>query len=301
MKSLTKAIRDIEAKRGSRAVLLAASHLDLDLLPALHDMLNTLDNASRMDVLLYCKGGEITAARRIGLLLGMATEHLGAIVPDRCQSAGTIVALAAREIIAGPAAIFSPVDPALQAPLNSDEGSPSAISTEDVRRFSEMAQSWFGHDKNEADAGAFTAMTAAIFPPTLTAFYRATLEVRAICHELLRLHRPASDEAITESIVSRLMFGYHSHGFPLSRDDLMAMGLPIVVDSDIESASWVIAGLLRQSIGGGARASLDDDWFDACIATRDDCRVRRTGSRLLMPRWERGVVTEDGVQAISPS
>src|SRR5207244_13406662 len=109
------------------------SHLDLDLMAAVHDALNGLGKVPRLDVLLYCSGGEIGAARRIGLMLQEACERLAMIVPDRCRSAGTIVALAGEAIVARRAAIFSPVDPLLQSAAGDGEA-PGAVSAEGVRR-----------------------------------------------------------------------------------------------------------------------------------------------------------------------
>lgn len=287
--NFTDAIADIETRRDSRVVVLAASHLDLDLLPTLCDAIAAIGSAPRLDVVLRIRGGAVDAARRIASLLAGATDRLGAIVPDRCQSAGTILVLAAHEIVAGPCAIFSPVDPALQELSAADSsGGPGSISTEDIRRLPEVLREWFGRSEQQADAEAIAALNGAIFPPTLTAFYRATREVETICHELLRERLGANSTAIAEGIVTRLMHGYHSHGFPLSGKDLADLGLPITRDEAVEAAAWRIAGTLRDSIGGAAREDERDDWFDACIATRETCLLRRTGPKRMMPRWEAG-------------
>lgn len=288
--TLADAIVEIEERRDSRVVVLAASHLDLDLLPTLYDRLEAMGDAPRLDILLRIRGGAVDAARRIGLLLADATAHLGAIVPDRCQSSGTIVALAAHEIVAGPCAIFSPVDPALQGTVDDDSDDPGAVSTEDIRRFAEMAREWFGREGEQASSDAIATLTAAIFPPTLTAFYRATCEVESICRELISRRSDAGAADIIDRIVTQLMHGYHSHGFPLTGEDLAGLGLPVVRDAGVEAAAWRIAGMLRSAVGGGARDSEQDDWFDACIATRDTCHLRRTGPHRMMPRWETGTI-----------
>lgn len=287
---LADAIADIEERRDSRVVVLAASHLDLDLLPMLYDRLEAMGDTPRLDIVLQIRGGAVDSARRIGLLLADATAHLGAIVPDRCQSSGTIVALAAHEIVAGPCAIFSPVDPALQGPVERDSDGPGAVSTEDIRRFAEMAREWFGQEGEQASADAIAALSSAIFPPTLTAFYRATCEVESICRELIGRRLGADTGDVADRIVTQLMHGYHSHGFPLAGDDLANLGLPVVRDAGVETSAWRIAGMLRSAVGGGARDSERDDWFDACIATRDTCHLRRTGPHRMMPCWEAGTI-----------
>src|SRR5258706_1453446 len=76
---LRAAIKAIEARRNSRVLVLAASHLRLDLLPTLYDALCALGPSPRLDVVFQSPGGHVTAARRIGLLLDEFTDHLAFI------------------------------------------------------------------------------------------------------------------------------------------------------------------------------------------------------------------------------
>jgi hypothetical protein len=281
-------IEALEARRGSRVLVFAASHLEVDLLPELYDVLHGLGHPARLDVVFYCKGGMVNAARRIALLLHELTGHLAFIVPHRCESAGTITALAAQEIIAGPVAVFSPIDPLLQAsPSGSGEG-PLAISSEDVRLFSQMARDWFGLEEGEAKRQAMSVLFANIFPTTLTSFYRSILEARAICAELLSLHMAQAPEAQRARIAEQLLFGHHSHTYALTRDDMAALGLPIRRDEPAEDLAWEIARGLRSTLGGGVRRSEEDDWFDAIFVTREGVRRRRRGQGGLEPVWEAG-------------
>lgn len=286
--NIRRLIEEIEARRDSTVLVFAASHLEVDLLPELYDVLRGLERSARLDVVFYCKGGVVNAARRIALLLHELTDHLAFIVPHRCESAGTITALAAREIVAGPVAIFSPIDPLLQAPPSTSGEGPPAISSEDVRLFSQMAKDWFGLEEGEAKRQAMSVLCENIFPTTLTSFYRSILEARAICAELLSLHLASEPEARRAAIADQLLFGHHSHTYALTRDDLAALGLPIHRDGPIEDLAWEIARGLRGTLGGGVRRSLEDDWFDAIFATRSGVRRRRRGHGGLEPVWEAG-------------
>ena len=284
--NIRRHIEELEARRGSTVLVLAASHLELDLLPELHDVLRGLESPARLDVVFYCRGGVVNAARRIARLLHECTDHLAFLVPHHCESAGTITALAAREIVAGPVALFSPVDPLLQAsPSDSGQG-PPAISSEDVRLFGQMVKDWFGVEDGEAKRQALSVMLDHIFPTTLTSFYRSVLEARAICAELLALHMAHEPEAQRARIADQLLFGHHSHAYALSRDDMAALGLPIRRDAPAEDLAWEIARSLRATVGGGVRRSLEDDWFDAVLATRHGARRRRRSQGGLAPVWE---------------
>jgi hypothetical protein len=280
-------IGEIERHRGSRVLVLAASNLDLDFLPPLYDTLREIGRTARFDLLCYCRGGMVTAARRIALLLDEHTDRLSFIVPDRCASSGTIAALAAREIVAGEAAIFSPVDPLLQGP---GDGGPAAISAQDVRLFGAMSRDWFGLDEKEARERTMTLLCESIFPTALTGFYRSTLEVESVCLELLSLHMPDDSGEAKARIVDGLLHGHHSHGFALGRADLARLGLPIAGDPAAEDLAWEVARELRRGVGGGARGSVEEDWIDGLLATRERAWRRRCSPEALGPAWEAGEI-----------
>jgi hypothetical protein len=285
---MLSSIEGIERKRESAVVVLATTNLEMDILPVLYDALLERENTGRLDVVLYCRGGIVSAARRIGLLLHEFSSHIGFIVPLCCESAGTIVALAGHEIIAGPMASFSPVDPHLQSEQQQKgpDGQPAAISVEDIRLFTKMSQDWFGIPEIEARNQALSIMCANIFPTALTSFYRATLETRDICRELLARSTDERSDEISSKIVDQLLFGYHSHLFSLTAKDLESLGLPVRHDRRVETIAWEIAIELRQSIGAGARRSEEDEWVSTMIATRAVTRRQRYRPGSFLPRWE---------------
>lgn len=287
MSAMLSQIESIEKERGSTVLVLAATALEMDLLPALHDVLRELGKVSRLDVVFYCRGGHVSAARRIALLLHEFTTRLGLVVPHFCESSGTIVALAAHDIVAGPVAIFSPIDPVLQASQSSGE-TPPAISAQDIRLFHKMSRDWFGLDSPEAQAEVLSVLCENIFPTTLTSFYRSTLEVRDICAELLELVHPQGAEEVRSRIIDRLLFGYHSHTYPLTRKDVKELGLPLRSEAKVEALAWEISRYIRSLIGSGVRQSLTDEWCDTILATRDNTLRRRRRREALAPVWEVG-------------
>jgi hypothetical protein len=283
-------ILQIERLRNSRTIVLAASNLDIDLLGPLYDSLREFrtqpGRSDRLDVVIYCRGGIVNAARRIALLLNEFTDHLAFIVPDRCESSGTITILSGREIIAGPCAIFSPVDPILQSASPESGSERNAISAQDVRLFGQMASHWFGLTDPDASAKALTMLCESIFPTTLTSFYRSTLEVEQICRQLLSLNPSGSDTFDVNAVVEKLLYGYHSHSYALGPDDLFSLGLPVRRDAVVEAAAWEMANLLRTWIGGAARQQEDAPRIDTIIASSQYVRWRRRDPGSPSPRWQ---------------
>ena len=193
------------------------------------------------------------------------------------------MATAADEIIAGPAAIFSPIDPQLQS--EPGQSANSAVSSEDVRLFGQMCREWFDVPSEHAHERAFSVLSSNIFPTTLTSFYRSVQEVRSICLELLTTNQSIDASTQATAIVDKLLHGFFSHGFPLTGEDLAKIGLPARRDKNVEKLAWEISAFLRDTVGGGVRAELDDEWSDALLATPDHLFLRRRRSGHFEPKW----------------
>lgn len=278
--SLRNHIDDLERLRHSRVLVLAASHLDLELLPALFDQCQAMGPTPRLDVVLHGRGGVVNAARRVALLLRQRTEHLAFIVPFHCQSSATLLTLCADEIIAGELALFSPIDPQ----LNGVDG--ASFSGLDIERFGDMAQHWFGIDSDEAREQSLALLCNSIFPPTLTAFYRTTLELAQIGDELLSYQLPDHTATLRQQIVQQLMSHYHSHNYALSGAELESLGLRVRRDGAVETVAWAVSKIIQASVGGGLREARDAPWVDALLATRAGLQLRHKHPGGMNPCWE---------------
>jgi hypothetical protein len=265
-------LRALEAHTGVRTLLLAASNIDHDLLPPLEDALARIGQVPRLDVVVYLRGGEVEAARRIALALQAATPRLRFLVPHFCASSGTILALAADEILAGPLAMFSPIDPHL-AGAGDRPDLPAVLSAEDLRRLPEAIETWFGLAPDDAAAQAQALLAARIAPETLAMFERTVHALEATGDALLARHIPSPDARA--AIVRTLLQGYGSHDYAIDSDELRALGLPVTRDPAIEALAWDVTCAVRRTIGPESRASLMEDWHDAAVADVQVVALRR--------------------------
>jgi len=277
------ALRKLEEVRASRVLVMAATTLDIEMLPALYEQLRAIGKVERLDVVLQSRGGIVNGARRIALLLREFTQHLGLIVPHYCESSATLLAMAADEIVAGDLAIFSPIDPHLHG--DAGTGS-SAVSAQDIRLFGKMCANWFGADPDAAREQALGLMCQNIFPPTLAAFYRSTLEMQQIGEELLRHQLPRLDAESRSAIVQKLMQDYHSHNYAITGRELAELGLRVVREPQAEALAWEISRVLQASVGRGVAESEEDEWDDVLLASRGSVSVRRRRPGGLHPRWQ---------------
>lgn len=280
-------IYKLEALRNSRVLVFAASHLEIEILPALYEQLCQIKKVERLDVLIQCRGGVINGARRIILLLRQFASHLGLIVPHYCESSGTILSLGVDEIVAGELAIFSPIDPHLNGSSGGDD-TVSTFSCLDIKMFGKMSQDWFGLNCDEAHINSLSLLCQSIFPPAITAFYRTTLELEQIAKELLQYQLPEQSEEYRQQIIQQLMYGYHSHNYAITRDEMAALGLKLKRDPETEQLAWEISRILHTIVGGGLRQSLEDPWFDVLLASRDNVKVRQKRDNGFLPQWIEG-------------
>lgn len=282
---LLSLIEQLENVRESRVLLLSASHLDMEILPALYQQLMKIGKVKRLDVVLQSKGGEVNAARRIALLLREFTDHLSFIVPYYCESSATILTLASDEIIAGQMAIFSPIDPHLHGGEGDITQADTALSCMDIQMFGEMSEDWFGLDKEAVRKEALSLLCQSIFPPTLTTFYRSTQEVKQIGEELIAFQLPQLNAEQRASIVKHLMFDYHSHGYAITRNEMSQIGLNIKTAEKVESLAWELSIIFQENIGGGLRQDPSSSWRDALIASQEGISLRENPGGGLMPKW----------------
>lgn len=277
-------LKRIEELRQSRVLILAASNLDMELLPALYSQLTRMGKVEMLDVVIQCRGGIVNAARRIALLLRKFSDRLNFIVPYHCESAGTILALSADEILAGDLAIFSPIDPHLHG--GTGDGASSALSCLDIKQFGAMCQEWFGVEEAQANAEQISLLCNSIFPPTLTAFYRSATETQQIAEELLAYQLPEASYDDRARIVNHLMYNYHSHHYAITTEELQQLGLNCVRNNEVEGLAWDISTEIQTSVGGGVRESLEDSWADALLISRESGQVRYNSGNGLMPQWK---------------
>lgn len=276
---LSQHILALQQIRDSKVLVIAASHLELDLLPNLYEHCKDLGHCPRLDIVLHGRGGVVNAARRIALLLRQNTEHLTFIVPYHCQSSATLLTLCADEIIAGELALFSPIDPQLEG----ENG--SAFSGLDIQLFGEMVQQWFGVAADEARNQSLGMLCNSVFPPSLTAFYRTTLEIKKIAEELLVYQLPQAQPEARQKIVRHLMSGYHSHNYALCRDEMTSLGLNVRRDTKTEQVAWKISKQIQTTIGGNLRTDENAPWLDVLLASSDSVSIRQKQVGQLAPRW----------------
>lgn len=281
-KITTPAINKLQKELDDHPIIvIAASHIDMAMLSELYNHLNNIGYQNTINIVIYTRGGDINAARRVALLISDYCDHFNIIAPYYCQSSGTLLALAANTIYYSPLSIFSAIDPHLHG---GQEDNCAALSGADIKLFSKMSKEWF-ETEISPQSNMLGMLCEHIFPPTLTAFYRTVLEVKEIAHELLQ--RAGKHKKTSQSnIIEALMFSFHSHDYAVTGQQLEELTLPCINNNQINAITWPIIEAFIDFIGGGNRADLDSPWCDTIIVSSHRLASRWKDTSGLNPKWQ---------------
>jgi len=200
-----------ERKRGSRVIVMVHRQETMRLLgfPLVRyidindaeDVLRAIRLTDRdvpIDLILHTPGGLVLAAIQIARAL---REHPGKVtvfVPHYAMSGGTLICLAANEIVMSPHAVLGPIDPQLgQSPAA------SLIKVVEQKPIAEIDDQTLVM----ADVGR-----------------KAIAEVRGTARELLEGRLP-SEQA--EALARKLSEGTWTHDYPISAAEVKGMGLNV--------------------------------------------------------------------------
>ena len=207
----TRKIAQLETLRKSRVILLVHRQETMKLLgfPLMRyidvndseDVLRAIhmtDDEVPLDIVLHTPGGLVLAATQIARAV---REHKGKVtvfVPHYAMSGGTLIALAADEIVMSSHAVLGPVDPQL-----GESPAASLIKVVEQKPISEI------DDKTliQADVGR-----------------KAIAQVKQTARELLG-RKLADDKA--EALAEKLSTGTWTHDYPIFAPIARELGLPV--------------------------------------------------------------------------
>jgi ClpP class serine protease len=247
-----KLIAAIEAKRKSRLICYLTSDrqnataiIAKDALPFIYNQLKQIGEVPRIDLLVFTAGGDTLAAFNIARLLREFSKWVGVLVPFRCLSAGTLLALGADEIYMTRAGTLSPIDPSVTTQLNpySDPQIPGGrqllpVSVESVAGFKSLIENDWGIKKQEMLTQLFKVLADRVHPLALGDVYRSRQQIERLAHQLMKKHR--RDQKNTQTVISTLTRGLGSHDYPISRTEARELlgGQIAKDDAEVENLVW---------------------------------------------------------------
>jgi hypothetical protein len=200
--------------------------------------------ATGIDLWLYTRGGDTNAVWPLVSLIREFDPDFEVLVPFRCHSAGTLVAIGAKRIVLGPLSELSPIDPSTGNQFNpTDPFMPPRrmpISVEDVKAYRGFIRSQIPKADRSASTSivgqALDRLVSQVHPLALGNVHRVHKQIQKLARNLLLFHGDA--DSIPEAVRS-LTTRFYSHIHMINRIEARA-----ILGDRVEFASEELARAL---------------------------------------------------------
>ena len=216
-----QAIRGIEKAHGTRVITMIhrqekrslfgfsmSRHIDLEDAQTIIAAIKETPRDMPIDLVLHTPGGLVLAAMQIARAVEAHPAKVTVYVPVYAMSGGTLIALAADEIVLGEFSVLGPIDPQIA-------GLPAA-SIVRARDSKPLAENF-----------DLTLVLADVSEKALDQVKRGAVE----------LLTPRLDEASAEALAAKLAGGHWTHDYALTATEARELGLPVRVDMPNEVMS----------------------------------------------------------------
>ena len=239
-------LRKIEERRASNAILYVTGDrpgLETQIHQETYDyFVNILDEIGVVDkisLILYTRGGNTLAAWSIVNLIRQFCNEFEVIIPNKAQSAGTLISIGAKTIVMTKQATLGPVDPSINTPLNPQiNGAPPdakvPVSVEAVNGFLELAKSNMDNPDANAMKDLIIKLSEEVHPLVLGEVFRSKTQIQMLSKKLLSNSEIEADKI--DALVSFLCSESGSHDYTIHRREARNLGLIVEKpDSDFYS------------------------------------------------------------------
>ena len=276
--------REIEAARQSKVLVYVTGDrtgletaMASDVVDFFVHHLDKIGVVDKISLILYTRGGDTLSAWTIANLLRTFCDQFEVIVPSRCHSAGTLLCLAADNIMMTKQATLGPIDPSVNTPLNPlvPGGPPAArvpVNVEDVNSFLEHAREHLSH---QPVGRVFEKLTESVHPLVLGNAFRARAQIRMLGERLLSNHM--TDQTSINKVLDFLCSESGSHDYTINRREARdQLGLPIETpSSEFYETLKVLYDIISSELQLTEPFNLNA--FNAALGTNDHvvCSFRR--------------------------
>ena len=208
-----QAIRAIEKLHGTRVITMihrqekrslfgfaVSRHIDLEDAQTIIAAIKDTPEDMPIDFVIHTPGGLVLAAMQIARALEAHKAKVTVYVPVYAMSGGTLLALAANEIVLGEFSVLGPIDPQIV-------GLPAASIVK--ARDSKPVEGVFDLTLVLADVAE-----------------KALVQVKQGAVELLT---PRMERSAAEALATKLAGGHWTHDYALTASEARALGLPIKI------------------------------------------------------------------------
>jgi ClpP class serine protease len=208
-----QAIRAVEKAHGARVITMihrqekrsllgfnVSRHIDLEDAQTIISAIKETPPDRPIDIILHTPGGLVLAAMQIARAVEAHPAKVTVYVPVYAMSGGTLIALAADEIVLGEFSMLGPIDPQIA-------GLPAAsiVRARDAKPIEHVFD--------------LTLVLADVSEKALAQVKRGAVE----------LLTPRLDQATAEALAEKLAGGHWTHDYALTAQEAASLGLPVRV------------------------------------------------------------------------
>ncbi len=225
----------------------APAQIGDDAVRPIYEHLRHLGKVKRLDLFLYSRGGAIDVPWRIVTALRGVTDEFNVLIPFRANSAATLIALGADEIMMGRQGELGPIDPimSVQRMVNQPGGGgqptfvQEAINVEDIMAYVRFVRDRAGLSDQAALSKSLSELTERLDAVGLGNAYRTHSHIRDVARRMLLSRKKRPSEQDMATIVETLAERVYAHGHAIGLKEAKSIGLPVEpAKDDLDEAMW---------------------------------------------------------------
>ena len=213
--------------------------MGIDVIPEICEHIKSIpDSVKEIDLMIASQGGDPNVAWRIICLLRERFEKVGVLIPFDAQSAATILAFGADEILMHPFSCLGPIDSQITIMSNNPTLTPNHFSVEDIKSFLAFVNDDLKLSSEEAGMRSLDYLSKELMPTKLGFTKKSMKFTESLAKKLLEMHM--KDSACISSIVEKFNTFAH-HGYTVNRKEAKELGLPVSkMEKELEDLMWEI-------------------------------------------------------------
>jgi hypothetical protein len=276
-------IERIEQMRGSRVIVYVTgdrspwgAQIGNDAIRPLYDHLRHLNDVEVLDLFIYSRGGDIDVPWRIATGLRTTAAKWNVLVPFRANSAATLLALGADEIVMGPQAELGPIDPIMNIRRPTGPGAPGmideSVNVEDVMSYIRFVTDRVQLTEQDAVAATLGKLTDRLDAIGLGNAYRTHSHIREVARRMLGSRAEPADADTMDSVIETLAEKVYAHGHAIGRQEAADLGLPVVeTPAELDATMWELLEeyeqlmALPEPVDPAEKIRTQDEWREAGV------------------------------------
>ncbi len=230
-----KIIKELQAKRDSRLICYITGDrenlgamMSQDIVRILYDQVRLFpaDSKQQLDIFLYSRGGDTNVPWQVVSMFRQVLQgaNFNVLIPYRAQSAATMLALGADNILMGEKGELGPIDATIRGPYNPKDkatNNPLPISVEDLMGYFSLLGKFTEKLEKEDHVKAFEILAKEVHPLGLGAVKRLLEQTKSEAENLLATRNRPHMKQVNQRIVKKLSSELFSHHHAISRKEAL--------------------------------------------------------------------------------